>query len=415
MSESLSDRLKALGFVPAANIQKNDQPLSQFDFAKILNAERLINQFGESFIVINKYPLDYQHGKVNFKTTSEISALSTAARVNTADGTGLQNLLFLDTETTGLSGGTGTLAFLIGLGYFSEDGFVLKQLILQDPSKEPAMLLELLNILDSYSGIVTYNGKGFDAPLLRSRLVLNRFPVDRFQELSHFDLLYLSRRIWKNRLPSRALQDLEHEILEIPRTEDEVPGWMIPEIYFNFQRTNDPTPLKGVVYHNGMDILSLAALFLYLSTSLENIHQVEKFDPIDYFSLGQIYFDNGMKEFAEKIFLTSYVQDKLPKDLRLKLLHNLSSMKKSRGDYDQAMIYWEEGAKYEEIESILEIAKYYEHQKKEYSSALSWTEKAIFYLEKTGYHNYQNKLLAKELLKRKDRLLTKIEKDISHV
>lgn len=415
MSESLSDRLKALGFIPASNIQKINQPESKFDFAKVLNAEKANNQFGESFIVTNKYPLDYQHGKVNFKAISGISALSTAARVNTADGTGLQNLLFLDTETTGLSGGTGTLAFLIGLGYFSEDGFVLKQLILQDPSQEPAMLLEMLNILDSYSGIVTYNGKGFDAPLLRSRLVLNRFPVDRFQELSHFDLLYLSRRIWKNRLPSRALQDLEHEILEIPRTEDEVPGWMIPEIYFNFQRNNDPTPLKGVVYHNGMDILSLAALFLYLSTSLENIHQVEIFDPIDYFSLGQIYFDIGMKEFAEKIFLTSYEQNKLPKDLRLRLLNNLSSMQKSRGNYDQAIKYWEEGAKLEEIESIVEIAKYFEHQQKDYSTALSWTDKAILYLEKKGYHNYQNKLLAKELIKRKDRLLAKMGKDISHV
>jgi len=415
MAESLSDRLKALGFVPAASIQKNDQQTRQFNFAEIINAQKLNNQFGDSYIIVNKYPLDYQHGKINFSTTGEISALSTAARVTTSEGTGINNLLFLDTETTGLSGGTGTLAFLIGLGYFSEEGFVLKQLILREPSQEPAMLLELLNILDSFSGIVTYNGKGFDAPLLRSRLILNRFPIDRFQELCHFDLLYLARRIWKNRLPSRALQDLEHEILEIPRTDDEVPGWMIPEIYFNFQRSNDPTPLKGVVYHNGMDILSLAALFLYLSTSLENIHQVEQFDPIDYYSLGQIYFDLGMKEFAEKIFITSYEQNGLPKELRLKLLHQLSILHRSRGEYEIACKYWEEAAKFEEIESFIEIAKYFEHQKKDYSTALEWTEKAIFILEKKGYHKYQNKLLAKELIKRKDRLLIRLRKDIPHV
>jgi tetratricopeptide (TPR) repeat protein len=233
--------------------------------------------------------------------------------------------------------------------------------------------------------------------------------------MAHFDLLHLSRKIWKNRLASRALQDLEHEILEIPRTDDEVPGWMIPEIYFNYLRSNDPNPLKGVVYHNGMDILSLAALFVYLSTSFENIQDSSQFNPIDYYSLGQIYFDLGLKEIAQNIFFQCIQQDSLPVQFKLIVFQRIAEIDKSQNNYEEALVYWQKAADFEDIDSSIEIAKYYEHTVKDYQSAYAWTENAISFLAKKGYHSYQNKKLGKELLKRKDRLQQRIERKNNHV
>ncbi len=414
MMDSLSDRLKALGFIPASSVKKPEPQLDQFDFASVLSAQKLTNQFGDSYVVEKQYPLDYQHGLINFQTTTQIASLSTAAKVHAGEDANLNKLLFLDTETTGLSGGTGTIAFLVGLGYFTPNGFLLRQYILRDPSQEPAMLLEILNLCDQFTGIVTYNGKGFDIPLLKTRLILNRLPVP-FENMAHFDLLHLSRKIWKNRLASRALQDLEHEILEIPRTDDEVPGWMIPEIYFNYLRSNDPNPLKGVVYHNGMDILSLAALFVYLSTSFENIQDSSQFNPIDYYSLGQIYFDLGLKEIAQNIFFQCIQQDSLPVQFKLIVFQRIAEIDKSQNNYEEALVYWQKAADFEDIDSSIEIAKYYEHTVKDYQSAYAWTENAISFLAKKGYHSYQNKKLGKELLKRKDRLQQRIERKNNHV
>lgn len=412
--DSLSDRLKALGFVPAAKIEKSVPIADSKSFEAVLEPIKIENQFGILHLVEKQFPSDYQHGNISFRTSAEITQLSTAARVQTEENTQLSRLLFLDTETTGLSGGTGTLAFLVGLGYFTEDGFRLRQYVLKDPTDESAMLLDMLNFCEHFTGIVTYNGKGFDIPLLRSRLVLNRLP-NPFESLAHFDLLYLARRIWRNRLPSRSLQDLEHEILNIPRSEDEVPGWMIPEIYFDYLRKGDATPLKGVVYHNGMDILSLAALFLYLSDSFENIQESSQFNPVDYYSMGQLYMDLGFKEVAMRIFNECDLQGQLPAHLQIALLQRMGAIHKSQQHFDQAILYWQKAAIFEDIDSSIELAKYYEHTEANYTAALFWTETAIAFLTKRGYHTYQSRSLAKELLKRKDRLSQKKERKNGNV
>jgi uncharacterized protein YprB with RNaseH-like and TPR domain len=414
MPDSLSDRLKALGLVPATALEKKPAQPPVVDFARQVHAQEIINSLGKAYVTEKTYPHNYQHGIINFDQISQFTSLSRAAKVQKEIEADVSRLLFLDTETTGLSGGTGTFAFLVGLGYFTPDGFTLKQYVLQQPVDEAAMLLEIINLSEQFSGIVTYNGKGFDIPLLRSRLILNRLP-NPFESMAHFDLLYLSRRIWKNRLPSRALQDLEHEILQIPRTEEEVPGWMIPQIYFDYLRSGNANPLNGVIYHNGMDILSLAALFLYLSSSLENIEEVDRFNIIDYFSLGQIYFDIGLTEIAEKIYLQCETSDALPDPLKLISYQKLAALYKSRQNYECALLYWQKAFHFEDISSMVEMAKYYEHISIEYRAALYWTDTAITFLSKRGYDNYQNKKLGKELLKRKERLLLKIERKYKNV
>jgi hypothetical protein len=365
-------------------------------------------------LIEKKYPLDYQHGAINFNTAVELTTISAAAHVQTIQGTNLSNLMFVDTETTGLSGGTGTLAFLVGLGYFTNNGFLLRQFILSDPAEEPSLLLEISKISNQFSGIITFNGKGFDIPLLRTRFILNRMP-NPFESMAHFDLLFLSRKIWKNRLQNRALQDLEQEILDIPRTEDEVPGWMIPQIYFDYLRSGDPAPLKGVLYHNGMDILSLAALFLHLSTSFENIQYSQQFNPIDFFSLGQLYYDLGFTEIAQNIFTECEQHDQLPPHLKLILLRKLGDIFKIQKDFQKALLMWQKAVGFEDISSAIEIAKYFEHIERNYDSAQIWTETAISLLSKKRYYTYQDRKLEKELYKREDRLSQKLEREHTDV
>ena len=412
--ESLSDRLKALGLVQASNVLQKKSVDKKKSFEEIIQAKEITNMLGSCYFVETLYPWNYHHGRVIFEQSIAISFIADAGKVSDIKGEDISKLLFLDTETTGLAGGTGTLAFLVGVGFFNEDGFLLKQFILQDPSQEPAMLLEISNLVEQFTGLVTFNGKAFDIPLLSTRYVMNRFPSP-FGSLAHLDLLFLARKLWKNRLQSRALQDLEQEILNIPRTKDEVPGWMIPQIYFDYLHSGDASPLRGVIYHNGMDILSLAALFIHVSHSFDDIASVDQFDPVDYFSFGQLFHDLGILDIAEKIFSECINQNLLNCELRMTLFHRLGNLYKRTGNYEMALQVWQQAAHEEDIDSLIELAKYFEHNQKECETALFWTENAVSILMKKGYHSYQVKQLGKELSKRKGRLSQKLGRKSGHV
>ena len=328
--EPLIERLKALGLVQASQIKAKQKESGAKKLEDILEGQDVVNSLGSCFVTSLLYPWNYQHGKVLFEKTGRISLIAEAGRTKALREQEVSNLLFLDTETTGLAGGTGTFAFLIGLGYFTNEGFLLKQYIIRDPTEEPAMLLEVANMFEKFPGMVSFNGKSFDIPLLKARYILNRLPSP-FGDRSHLDLLFLSRKIWKNRLKSRALQDLEAEILEIPRTKDEVPGWMIPDIYFDYLRSGNAEPLKGVVYHNGMDIVSLAALFLYISNSFDQLSGEVKMHPVDYFSVGQLFKDIEVTEIAEKVLIDCITSNTLPPEMQITALKTLGSIYKQIG------------------------------------------------------------------------------------
>jgi hypothetical protein len=150
------------------------------------------------------------------------------------------------------------------------------QLMMRTLSEERAMLVELVSQCQKARVVITYNGAAFDLPMIRSRLAFHSIP-DPFLEMIHIDLLPVTRKLWKNTLPSRSLSHLEMTMLGVSRSQEEVPGYLIPQIYFDYLRTGDARPLLGVLYHNEMDILSLAGLFNYLAddtASLEILHQL---------------------------------------------------------------------------------------------------------------------------------------------
>jgi hypothetical protein len=209
------------------------------------------------------------HGDFRFSTLAELppAALSAISASEIAE-IDPQRILFLDTETTGLAGGVGTFAFLVGIGRLNGDAFEVRQFLMRDFAEEASALSAVAAEIDSADLLVTYNGKAYDEPLLASRYVLARIRPP-FGRLPHLDLLHSARRLWKLRFESCRLVELEAQILGHSRQGD-VPGSLIPQLYFDFLRTRRPGRIAAVLHHNALDILSLAALTAILPGKFSN-------------------------------------------------------------------------------------------------------------------------------------------------
>ena len=168
------------------------------------------------------------------------------------------DILFLDTETTGLSGGTGTYIFLIGIAHFAGKELVLRQHMLLDLGAERDFIEGLKEEIEPFRACASYNGKAFDLPIIRTRFVMairSELTVDD----SHLDLLHPARRLWRNRFGSTTLKQLEESVLDEGRTAD-IPGWLIPDAYFHYLRKRDPTIIAPVLEHNARDVISLVRI-----------------------------------------------------------------------------------------------------------------------------------------------------------
>lgn len=177
------------------------------------------------------------------------------------------DILFLDTETTGLSSGAGTVAFQVGLGQMQANGFAVTQLVMRDYPEEVFLLEKVQQAAESCKVICTFNGKTFDLPLLRTRLIMNRLNPGCLDK-PHIDLLPMARRLWKLRLRRCNLATLEEAILGMPR-EDDLPGAMVPQRYFDYLRTKQFSLLEDVLRHNQQDIASLCTLLYHMAAVYE--------------------------------------------------------------------------------------------------------------------------------------------------
>ena len=266
MSDILA-RLKALGVTKGmpekapAPVRKNSDNMAalQKEFPDGIVEE---NDYGYCFINRLTQPLSQLHGSVRMDAQLCPSPLFDS--VMETEILRKEDTLAFDTETSGLSNGSSSFIFMLGLGYFEGDSYIVDQLILPDLGDEPAFLRQTELIFSRFPILISYNGRGFDVPMLQSRLNFHMFP-DFTKDITHIDLLNLTRRYWKTKLGSVRLANIEQYVLKLQRGDEEVPGYMAPELYREFLRSGDASHISGIAYHNRIDVVSLSAFLLYLN------------------------------------------------------------------------------------------------------------------------------------------------------
>jgi uncharacterized protein YprB with RNaseH-like and TPR domain len=400
---SLADRLKALGVRTGAADLPVSPPARPYDIGSVVAGEILPTEVGETFVYEERYAPDYRQGRAAIRPESPLRVISAWAADERLEQLPLESFAFLDTETSGLAGGTGTYAFLVGAARFVESGeFVLRQFFMRDPAEEGALLDALGRFLAPAQVLVTYNGKAFDAPLLNTRYLMHHMP-NPMQGYAHLDLLQLARRLWRDRLESRTLKYIEENVLEAPRTRDEVPGYEIPYLYFEYLRTGDARPLKGVFYHNAMDVVTLAALLSHTTGLLADPFQEGIEHGLDVVAMAKLYEHLGEWDTAARLYERG-LEMNLEEAHFWEALRRLSVLQKRRGDFGQAVLLWERAAGEGHVYAHVELAKYYEHRSHDVKRALEWTKRATSELKKAEMPVYVRRHWAAELRRRRDRL-----------
>lgn len=303
----------------------------------------------------------------------------------------VKKALFLDTETTGLAGGTGTYAFLVGLGYFTDTHFVVKQLLMRDYNEELGLLYLLDQELRQREIVVSFNGKTFDLPLLHTRFTLSRSGLQGTANLKQLDLLHMARRLWKRRLTSCSLTSLEEHILGVRRVDD-IPGFAIPQRYFDFLLTGDGSLLVNIVEHNVIDIISMATLLYHIHTTTE-LEPEECDCPYEAEALANLALKADKRQLALQ-YLKVAAQLADDDEHYLTILRHSAQIFKRLGEYHRAVPLWKKILEYQvdDLVTAEELAKYYEHKTKDLAAAEQITRRALAF----AWHNRSPKIPALE-------------------
>ncbi|MGC9325074.1 MAG: ribonuclease H-like domain-containing protein [Desulfomonilia bacterium] len=310
------------------------------------------------------------HGNVRIGDLSRVSMDSVGILAGTPGMAFHQSghALFLDTETTGLSGGTGTFPFLIGLGWFEGDHFVTCQLFARDFSEEKAMLSCLQELSSEKRYLVTFNGKAYDIPLLAARYVLARLE-DPFVGMEHLDLLHPCRRLVGHRLENSRLVTLESEILGFHRTGD-IPGYEIPQRYFDWLRRRDGRLVEDVFEHNRLDVISMAGLTKHLCDLLSGFDAEGTYPGSDLFCAARLHLERGNVDASRSLLdrLLHSQTGPVAKEAR----KALSLLYKRAGAWGEAVRLWEEMLRDDSLDvfAAVELAKWYEHRALEHERAI---------------------------------------------
>lgn len=379
------------------------------------------NELGACLVLDHVYPSDYRHGDLILGELLNLSPNVQAAFLGDQQlaEMSFDEFIFLDTETTGLMG-AGTFAFMVGVAFIEQAGdqtvFIVRQYFLRDQADEPAMLLFLAELLSERPGLITFNGRSFDLPLLDNRYVIQRLDrrIGDLVSRPHVDLLHPARRLWRRRIGSCSLNSLERKILNLKRSQEDVPGWMIPGLYMDYLRSGDATELLRVFYHNRLDMLSMVVLTVRIIHQIEQLQKID--EPLDLLSLARWQNALGLTGEAESTLLHAVSQE-MPLEHFHMALYEIGMILKRSGRRREAALRWQQIAVTHvdgmtqnqlALEAHVELAKYFEWHQRDLSEAHRWTELAIALVR--GWGNRRSSLLVADLRHRLARLERKLSR-----
>ncbi len=344
---------------------------------------------------------------------------------------------FLDIESTGLGGGAGIYAFMVGVGTFEQEegaadgsaerpAFVVRQFFMRDPGEEPALLTALTHLLRNCRSLVTFNGRSFDAPLLRGRYRYSgpflpagvRMPSVLDSSAPHLDLLHPARRLWRKRLGSCSLNNLERAVIGRTRTEDDVPGSLIPQLYADYLRDGDGSQMQRVFYHNREDIVSMAVLaeVIYRAFAEPTDTPFGALQPLDLINMARLQMELERLDRAETLFRVALDQLNGRAPLA-ETFDGLGRLLKRQRRWDEAVEVWQQWlttvrgpGDTADSRPYVELAKYYEWQSGDLAQAAMWTQWALHEQEQTPAQGRSPQTQA-ELRHRLARIKKKLDAD----
>ena len=391
MSRSLQfARLKALQpvlrrLVPAIRTEPDttrgfspDIPAGAERLAELLGAHINGNEFGQHLVLRRWFSDPIADGPTYLEKPLAAGMLRLLDPHAPSCALDLKNWLFLDTETTGIAGGTGTYPFLIGIAWWDAGCLEVEQFFMREQSEEHSLLVTLAERIAERPVIISFNGKSFDWPLLETRYRMTRVIKPPVPD-AHLDFLHPARNLWRLRLGSVRLAELEKHVLGFDRGADVV-SEIIPQIYFDYLRGGPPEPLVAIFLHNQMDLRGLARLASRILALLEDPEKQSR-DPLEIFGLSRICERRGESARARRLYQAS-IAGELPVAAGRMARRSLARLAKRDGDHSLACQLWEEILDHsrEGFEAYEQLAIYYEHCAREPHRALTFTQKALIEL-----------------------------------
>lgn len=358
----------------------SDRKPAKYFVEEYLSGEEIVTPHGRHFESERLYERHRRHGSLDVSALCELPCdLLREISAGEAAASDCTNWAFLDTETTGLAGGSGTYAFLIGVGRITAEGFRLRQFFMREPGEEASLLHSLSEHLGQFATLVTYNGKSYDQPLLETRYRMARARPP-FSRLAHFDLLFGARRLWKLRFDSCRLVELENQILGVER-EGDLPGELIPYVYFEYLRTREALRIAPILHHNALDILTLACLTAIVPWAFRSPEDAPLAHGAEMVGLGRWLRKAGKLDTAAKLFRRA-VDKGLRDELLFRTLWDTAQLERKLGNHAAAVAVWTDlasGRNPFRAAALEELAKHSEHREKNYTAALEFTADAMEY------------------------------------
>ncbi|NLV74566.1 MAG: hypothetical protein GXY52_07780 [Chloroflexi bacterium] len=333
---------------------------------------------------VEAYPLEHAHGCRALREALEVAPDEwTPFLVNLEEAPlDLRQAVFIDTETSGLGQNPSTYVFMVGAGRFIGNQFIVGQYLMPDFVSEEALLELLAADLDGRRGLVTFNGRTFDWPLIEMRYMLNRrIPPDVASP--HLDLLPLARRLWRRRLVSCALGSLENNLLGLQRSGADVPGYLIPQLYREYVDYGLAEPMAGVFYHNVQDVLSMVSLSAIAGQTLSALGNPDMAPAADFLALGKLFTRLGRHDDALRAMELAAGSGP-DRDEQALALRQWSMLLKRLGKWQEAADIWEAQLGPDSLYAYEELAKYHEHQRRDPYAAAVVVRQALEQLAAQG-------------------------------